>query len=225
MIRVTISGADESVHPAYLVELGTDFPGVEWGILSSKKRAGTPRYPGREWMSTMRGMFSAARHSSVALHLCGQDARDLMDGTRAEWLRNVSPFRRVQINGWQSSARHGLVGVQRHCELILQCTSADRLPALALDAMTLGNTSILFDPSGGRGVSTTEWPEPPVGVRMGYAGGIGPDNVTAVLEALGDRPGAWIDMESGVRTDDKFDIGKVLKVLEQVNAFNERSGQ
>ena len=55
-----------------------------------------------------------------------------------------------------------------------------------------------------------------VDVRMGYAGGIGPDNVVDVLRDIGPVRPTWIDMESGVRTGDKFDLAKVRRVLEQV---------
>ena len=53
--------------------------------------------------------------------------------------------------------------------------------------------------------------------KIGYAGGINPGNVADKLtflmenEMVGDF---WIDMESGVRTDDWFDIDKVRRVLE-----------
>jgi phosphoribosylanthranilate isomerase len=69
----------------------------------------------------------------------------------------------------------------------------------------------LFDRSGGL------WPPHPGGDRLvGYAGGIGPDNVADVLEQIGATGPYWIDMESGVRTDDRFDLGKCRRVCEAV---------
>ena len=53
--------------------------------------------------------------------------------------------------------------------------------------------------------------------KIGYAGGISPDNVADKLTYLFEnvRDGEfWIDMESGVRTDDWFDLDKVRRVLE-----------
>lgn len=61
---------------------------------------------------------------------------------------------------------------------------------------------------------------------MGYAGGIGPDNVLEVLgdillaNGIMDRP-TWIDMETGVRDEhDRFDLARVQRVLEQVAKVN-----
>lgn len=73
--------------------------------------------------------------------------------------------------------------------------------------------SLLFDPSGGRGIGGHAWPSPPPATRMGYAGGIGPDNIEQVLDQVAPLGAAWIDMESGVRTDDRFDLDKVREVL------------
>ncbi len=82
--------------------------------------------------------------------------------------------------------------------------------------------SWLFDRSGGRGVVAERLP---VHNRLlelaGFAGGIGPDNVMDVIRQINAASSPvlgpyWIDMESGVRTDDRFDLGKVESVLEQV---------
>ena len=52
--------------------------------------------------------------------------------------------------------------------------------------------------------------------KVGYAGGFNPENVADKLHYLltNDEVGDfWIDMESGVRTDDWFDLDKVRRVL------------
>jgi phosphoribosylanthranilate isomerase len=74
---------------------------------------------------------------------------------------------------------------------------------------------MLLDASGGRGIDT------PIeilktNIKVGYAGGINPDNVADKLSFLLEHVNTgefWIDMESGVRTDDWFDLDKVVKVL------------
>ena len=74
----------------------------------------------------------------------------------------------------------------------------------------------LLDASGGEGINT---PLEPLNLphKIGYAGGFNADNVADKLTFLltSERVGDfWIDMESGVRTDDWFDLNKVVKVLE-----------
>ena len=76
---------------------------------------------------------------------------------------------------------------------------------------------VLLDASGGRGIFDEIKTVP--GNDYGYAGGIGPDNVCKIInlleedETVGDY---WIDMESKVRKNDKFDIGTVLNVLNNI---------
>ena len=74
----------------------------------------------------------------------------------------------------------------------------------------------MFDVSGGRGVLPEEWIKPKNGSYAGFAGGLNPDNVCDQLKKINKINGKnpyWIDVESGVRTDDKFDLGKVTQFL------------
>ena len=61
--------------------------------------------------------------------------------------------------------------------------------------------------------------------HLGFAGGIGPDNVLDVIRDIGPRDPYWIDMESGVRTDDKLDLAKVRRVLEQIATLTIAPGE
>lgn len=84
--------------------------------------------------------------------------------------------------------------------------------------------SILFDVSGGTGLLPGAWAEADPAIHCGYAGGLNPDNVQdELLKIVAVSPSSeaefWIDMESGVRTDDWFDLDKVTKVLEIANRF------
>jgi phosphoribosylanthranilate isomerase len=215
--HVTITGADDAIDPADLVRLSREFPFVEWGILFSAKRAGvSPRYPSLAWIDRLLSHHADLR---LALHLCGSTARDKMKG------RDPFPttgFGRVQINGFDVHEAFLLERAEGH-EVILQCRSEADLQGYATFIAARPNlrASILFDPSGGRGLEPARWPRAPLGVRMGYAGGIGPDNVLDVLAAIGPVEPTWIDMESGVRGDgDRFDLAKVRRVLETMAVVN-----
>jgi hypothetical protein len=92
----------------------------------------------------------------------------------------------------------------------------------------------LFDSSDGRGISPEKWPTPEGWSKeYGYAGGIGPDNVWQALyeiqKAIAQyvRDGYvpfWIDMETKVRSDDKFSLVKVNYVLAACQRWREQEG-
>ena len=80
------------------------------------------------------------------------------------------------------------------------------------------NFSVLFDLSHGAGVLPECWPEPIPGVRCGYAGGLGPDNLEEQILAIEAKAGVkaiWIDMETRVRSGDdkRFDLDLVEQCL------------
>lgn len=227
MWNVTITGADDRTSPEDLLSLSKEYPFVEWGILYSNKQMGQPRYPTREWLLR----FAQMPHDTevrTSLHLCGRDARAVMEGSSP-------PFQapRVQINGFSMEKARGFVATENVLTYILQCRSEqDILNAATLEAfreklqeranvLPYQAFALLYDVSGGRGVRPYSWPKPPEGVQMGYAGGINPDNVTEVLHQLQGHPHTWIDIESGVRTDDALDIAKVQQLLERVKRHNE----
>lgn len=246
---VTVTGADDAVDPAALVALSRRFPFVEWGILVSATRDGTPRYPSSAWRERLVALGNEARFSA---HLCGRAAKSLMAGV--PWC--PARFHRMQINGYCRSWLHdrkrdegatpehqglaGLVqaGMQWPMSLILQAKTPAAVDDAVLDAAAFNATcrvfgssaEVLCDPSAGTGAAIGKEffraPDTNRGrngeaVRVGYAGGIGPENVEAVLTALrmhrvGDT---WIDMESGVRSNDKLDLDKVAHVLEVASQF------
>lgn len=213
---VTITGADDLVDPATLLALSREFPFVEWGILLSLKRAGTPRYPTMKWVRLLPHTIPAAK---LSLHLCGEVARLAADA-RLSGVNGVLGYDRIQVNGYESHWRHGLHGLFTS-EVILQARSAETLQAVANDALSIRGASVLFDPSGGKGLEPFAWPRAPLGVKVGYAGGIGPTNVEAAIQAILEANGFvggpfWIDMESGVRDEkDCFRVSRVREVLER----------
>jgi hypothetical protein len=220
---VTITGADDDVEPEKLAELSEMFPFVEWGILWSSKRSGhARRYPSRAWLD-----MACLKKCRLALHLCGRVARDVLSGPvhHMPLGMDMTRFARVQLNGYQAPADFGFIEFARlrTTQWILQVPEMDRFRSAEVDVALLGGrpkASILFDPSGGKGLTFMDHregiPGSLSGQGMGFAGGIGPTNVVqAVMEC--DRFGEpfWIDMESGVRTNDEFDLALVRVVLEK----------
>lgn len=227
-LTVTISGADDGVNPFHLLALSEEFPFVEWGILFSAKRCGTPRYPSMPWlMGLERAAF--AGQMRLALHLCGQAARQTMEGND-RWAFLVGRdehqeprFKRAQLNGYEHGSLNTDWLAEAGVEWILQARTRQQVGQAAEDAAAMGNASILFDPSGGRGLGVSvdsAWPAAPPGVKLGHAGGIGPDDVEHRYREAVRLGASWIDMESGVRgnTVDFFDLDRVRRVLEACDA-------
>lgn len=213
LTRVTITGADDEVDPFALWQLSREFPFVEWGILRSQSSAGQPRYPTDKWRAQL------SHGIGLSSHLCGVFARNVLAGSAIGSVLGDSRFQRLQVNGYVAPSP-GLIEVA-NCwtgvEFILQVRNEASLAAAAKDVTRIHHRrgSLLFDPSGGRGEHPSAWPLPPEGLPMGYAGGITPDNVVETIESIGHIAAPfWIDMESGVRTDDRFDLAKVRRVLE-----------
>lgn len=199
---VTFTGADDETDVYGMIALSEQYP-VEWGILLSRSRQGEdPRYP----RDPSRFLGCRLR---LAAHLCGAYSREIMDGdfTRLPFL--LRSFGRVQVN--HASPACGQVAdlqsrLGRPC--IVQARGLRAFP-------TRGGVEWLFDTSGGRGVAPASWPRHP-GYLVGYAGGIGPENVRDVIAAIDASGPYWIDMESGVRTDDRFDLARCRRVCEAV---------
>ena len=208
---VTVTGADDWVDPMALAQLSERFPFVEWGILYSTKREGSPRYPSRDWMDQLVWHQGNTYPMHLSLHVCGKAARDLLGGNDSLLETWCPPFYRVQLNGydWDSQVATRLYEMwsMYGCEFILQARSTDALGPASVDADRI-HGSVLYDPSGGRGRHPGAWPDLRLG-KVGVAGGLTPETAWSTYEQVQPMGASWVDLESGVRTDDRFDLAKV----------------
>jgi phosphoribosylanthranilate isomerase len=81
------------------------------------------------------------------------------------------------------------------------------------------NVNILFDSSGGRG-TVIQNIQKPFNNYTGYSGGINVENVEEICKKIVNHSNSsdvWIDLESGVRTDNNFDFVKANKIIDSVN--------
>lgn len=100
-------------------------------------------------------------------------------------------------------------------EIILQYNKSNKQVINQFQNGFPENINILYDASGGRGAEIKEI-LPPFDNFTGYAGGINEKNIDGICKLITDHPdnsNVWIDMESGVRTDDFLDLEKVHFVL------------
>jgi hypothetical protein len=219
------TGPDDAVDPKDLVALSKEYPFAEWSILYLPEEQGNPRCPTTDWIKK----FSAAsKGTHTCLHLCRSALPALIDGDAAQ-LELMKPFRRIQMNFEYLDAGNLVdpAALAARCkslpqwEFILQYGKKYKHFLSAFD--NVSNHAVLFDGSAGEGVAPGEWPAPLAGHACGYAGGINPDNVKSHLEKIAKVTPAdyrtWIDMETGARTDNKFDLAKVRRVLDIAKAY------
>ncbi len=211
---ITFTGVDEHTSISEMFALHQQYP-IEWGVLFSKSRAGTGRYPRLEFITALVADYPSMNFSA---HLCGEYARDVIQNDRCEVDEVIhNRFWRAQINTSAPGVNLQFLaqwGAQNHLTPILQCR--DEFPA----DFGIG---WLFDASGGRGIEPKEWPRPRSNwharaLMKGYAGGINPANVAQHVQAIGTHDASyWIDMESGVRDErDRFDLARCRAVCEAV---------
>jgi hypothetical protein len=236
--QITITGADDDTEQDDLYSLSEKYPFVEWGILWYPKKMGEPRYPTSGWIG--RFLSKKPKNVCVSLHICGRDAVDfgyrIDESPLWDYLINANrvqlnfPYKKVDLDTVLAMLQRGKYdlryAINRYHALdpgryvIIQANEGNRILNACLEDYPA--IEFLFDESRGNGVSIREYPKPIARKRNGYAGGITPDNVLAVLHDLKkvvpEYDEIWLDMESGVRTDNKLDLKKVKSVLADVNS-------
>lgn len=203
---ITFTGADDMSDVGEMMMLSMHYR-IEWGILLSPSRQGSdPRYPGGEALS--RFAWSGLR---LAAHLCGNYSHNIMEHGEIALHPpiDLGIFQRIQVN--HHHPQMAQIIKFRNGWGKMRCIAQTRAEIFPRD------TSIdwLFDASCGSGITPTAWPAYP-GRLVGYAGGIGTDNVADVIGQIDASGPYWIDMESGARTNNRFDLCLCQKVCEAV---------
>lgn len=227
---VTISGADDAVNPSDLAALARQYPFLELGILLSVSRQGKePRYPSAEWLLRLAGVCDQ-KPMSLSAHLCGGHVRAVCAGDWTLWYGALTRyFDRCQINfahqeqplAWTAFVQGLQRQARKNWQIIFQVRVRSNVSWVEMARGAGVNAVPLFDSSGGEGRTPLAWPKAFM-PYCGYAGGLTPDNLDAELARIaavaGDCP-IWIDTESGVRTDDRFDLTKVGRFLEIASKY------
>jgi len=223
---LTITGVDNQTPIEDIISLSEEFPLLEWGILLSPKSFGKIYYPDLQWIEKLTSTSSSI---SISGHVCGIWLHDILQG-RFPGELNTLPFGRLQLNLAkyipQVRIQNLKKSLPRNRSFILQ------VGEYYLEGITLANelhdagytVAILYDISGGAGISPSEWKSFPEGLPVGYAGGLGPDNLESELTKLrpivGNRS-IWINMQAKIRTNYKrsIDFGKIKSCTHQFLSF------
>jgi hypothetical protein len=225
---VTVTGASDDTSIEEMAEIQKEFPFVEWGILLSKRQAGkSNRFPSRDWLYKLEKCRLTEGGASLKLsgHLCGEYVNEIL---QKNWLHGLTfveylePewFDRIQINTHGEKHKVDLdvliqnIGYNQNIQFIAQYDKVNNY-IHELDLMGISNISALYDLSHGAGVLPSEWDLPLDGVYTGYAGGLSVENLESQLQKLDEiiEVPIWIDAETWLRTEDKFDLQKVRQFL------------
>ncbi len=215
----SLTGADDATSIDALSALATDFPFVEMAILLMPEKMGQKRFPTAPWIRDFATQYKGAHR---AMHLCGEGLFGFL-AEDAKVLELMRGFQRIQLNLTFADAGSRIDPAQLAAQakkyaayqFIIQYGPQHQGVLPYFDAVP--NHALLFDDSAGRGIAPDHWPAPLPGHFCGYAGGLNPDNLDRHLDLMHNAAGdelVWIDMESGIRTDDIFDLVKCRRVLE-----------
>jgi hypothetical protein len=222
--RISLTGPDDKVSLAALSQLSERYPFVEWALLYVPHNEGAPRNPTQAWR---RAFFDARLPGYSAVHLCGRQAfEELLQGALPSELLQADRLQ-LNINARKPDFTDAQVLEVFHRaldlgpDIILQYHEGTAALVAAfvrkLAPAALRRVHVLLDESKGTGkVMSSVSPPPAVeDLYCGFAGGLGPDNIAWALSAL-ERTGKhyWADMESGIRTNNEFDMEKARLVLE-----------
>lgn len=241
--KVVFTGSDDNTDLADLLQIASEYDWVEFGVLIGKDEFGHAKYPSREWFAQrQQSLQDSSVHVEWSLHVCDEWAGDLAHGIPSvftEAKEVCQDFNRMQLNIFRemndgSVDMKGMISVLQQYgpdkQYILQLPSLEQGFAL-VDAFQAAGLDALgfFDPSAGRGISPPGWPIPPaeyITSMVGFAGGLGPHNLVATLNVIeacrGNAVGIqryWVDMETNVRTNGRFDPHKVRACLEISRPF------
>lgn len=217
---LTITGPDNFTNISDLTTLSMAFPFVEWGILLTTDNHQRKGFPTFDWIESLQSKKTETLR--VSAHLCGKAAHNVARGIFDKQF-DLPLFKRMQLNMANFIPKEKDFKQMSNClpknrEYIIQVgSSQQKAIGLAIFLQNEGGhkVSLLFDRSGGKGLSPSKWPESISGLKCGFAGGLGPDNLADELALLSrGNENFWIDMQSKVRTGEQLDLNKVSSVLE-----------
>lgn len=212
--KITLTGVDEQTNVDKLVQVSATYPCVEFGFLYTTTPEGRNRYPSFEWLAETLPRLNGC----AALHVCGSHARAQLGIGRLNDLIRYTP--RVQVNGILSIDEAEMLATRSGVQTLITQHTVKNAPLLTVKA---SNHCILIDESGGRGKSPMDWTPPDSTKPIGFAGGLGDDNLAFEMSRISPmaKLGAWIDMEGKLRTNDWFDLALAEKCAQQFTQFTQ----
>lgn len=203
-MNITLTGIDERTPTWAMADLSR--MGAELGFLYTATPEGRNRYPSRSWMFSVIPIGA-----KCALHICGTKAREELKASKLSEI--VGLVQRIQVNGSLSINEVEDICALYYTHTII--TQHNERNGHLLRDVQAENHAVLIDASGGRGISPASWPQIATWKPVGFAGGLGPDNLateTPRIEAVA-KAGAWVDMEGKLRVNDWFSVERAKAAI------------
>ena len=216
--KITCSDMREYNEIDDIIDLGKKYPMAEFAIQAhpSKFSAYMPRYV---WFDTL-AHASRVNDINLAMHVNAEWRTEICHGNIPYEIKRMWDLKRdngkhiigrvqVNINGGKDSFRFyankvaDIIRAYPDIEFIFQYTTRQRNRLKRLDKMNVP-FSMLFDASGGRGISPDKWRAPVMpNHKMGYSGGLSPENVADNLNKINMvlplGYNTWIDAEGKLK--------------------------
>lgn len=233
---VSFVGVDEKTDFSELELLSNSYGGlgfVEWSVLySDSKSAGNyMRYPSYQFCKDFLERSAKTNYVHSSLHLCGsvierylKQEKDVMElcekAQRIQLNTNIRDFPSYEkltndLISVMTTHNHHIVLQENKTKRNFNLTFLKTIPK-----SIWSQVSLLHDGSGGFGREITQIDSPNPMFFTGYAGGIKPENVVKIVNLIeNNNPNNekyYIDMESGVRTDNIFSLEKCSQVLQNL---------
>ena len=228
----TLTGVDDHTNLSQLENIAKRYEFSEWGFLYSLNNNQETRYP--NVFNIKKALFSLDKNIHLSIHYCGKTVTELLTNEKSE-ARNLfsiiaSRKGRIQLN-FNYLRKEPLIDLsllenfisKSPIKIIIQYNKNNAIVMQKLKH--LKNIQFLLDESGGNGIERQNWPNSPDDIDFGYAGGINNQNIENVLlnieknYKLNDQFKTWIDMESSLRVEDKFDLTISEEILKKITNF------
>ncbi len=235
---IALAGIDNNVSIEDILELVHSFPQVELGICLSQASMGKARYPTIDYLTAL----AEHKHVRLSAHICGQWMKDILLGkaTIKEDLSSIwDRFSRIQFNyvDYLTNEEKVAGDYKTKAENLLRTVKENYFTGkglifplnphseVLLNEYVLGHhfAQVLHDCSMGLGKLPEKWPAPFHSYHTGYAGGLSPENIATevvrISEVVPDNTAIWIDAESGLRTNNEFDMQKAITFCQIANSY------
>lgn len=199
----------------------------EWSVLFSDSKSLTNhiRYPSYNFCKEFLE-WGQKKGLNTSLHLCGdviqryfnqdKDVMELSDlACRIQLNLNIKSFPDYDK---LSDDVISMITNRGHTLILQQNKTKEKFMSKLLAKTDL--VHVLHDGSGGFGREITEVVPPEGNCFTGYAGGIKPENVVRIVNLIENnnpnKKDYYIDMESGIRTDNIFSVEKCRQVVKNL---------